>query len=319
MQRAREQERVQWQLHGLNTRTVYGLTCWGVARMPRHLSMAIGHVATWLAYRLLHDTTAALVENLRVVRPDYDERELRALALRTYRSYARDEIDFLRGLRLSKGQLSRWMIDDSGFDRVLAEGRGVLLLAGHLGNWELGGVMLRVFYDYPLTVIGLPETDPAVNDMRRALRASIGVESLEVRQAADTALRIRRLLSENRIVAMLPDRALGRDRVDVDFFDRKVGFLRTPALMAYMTGAPLLPAFVLRQADGRYTAFSSDPIYVPRTGDRDVNVRVAMQAFASALEVQVRKYPHLWYQFYPYWRDSTEDAALPSARSVSGA
>jgi len=303
----RPHDRVQWQLHGLNTKLVYGLTCWGVSRIPRPLSYAIGRVGTWLAYRLLKETTAALVDNLRVVRPDYDELELRTLALRTYRNYARDEIDFIRALRMNRDQLSAWVVEHSGFDEVLAEGRGMLLLAGHLGNCELGGIMLRLFFDYPLTVIGLPETDPAVNEMRKRQRASMGIDSLEVRQAADTALRLRRLLAANRIVAILPDRALGRDRVDVEFFGRQVAFLRTPAVMAYMTGAPLVPAFVLRQADGRYVAHASAPIRVPRTGNRDANVRMAMQSFATALEQQVRKYPHLWYQFYPYWQDGAAE------------
>lgn len=300
----RPDERVRWQLHGLNTKTVYGLTCWGVSHIPRGASYAIGHVGTWLAWRLQKATTAALVENLRVVRPDDDGRALRLLALRTYRNYARDEIDFIRGLRLTREQLARTMVDRSGFDRVLSGGRGLLLVAGHLGNFELGGVMLRLFYDYPLTVIGLPEADPAVNQMRRRLRASVGIDSLEVRQAAVTALRIRRLLSENRIVALLPDRALGRDRVEVEFFGRKVGFLRTPAMIAYMADAPMLPAFVLRQDDGRQLAVADQPIHVSRTGDRDESLRDAMQRFATALEAKVREYPQLWYQFYPYWEGS---------------
>jgi len=204
-------------------------------------------------------------------------------------------------------------VDTSGFDRILAGGRGLLLLAGHLGNYELGGVMLRLFYDYPLSVIGLPETDAAVNDMRRALRASVGIESLEVRQHIDTALRIRRLLAGNRIVALLPDRPLGRDRVDVEFFGRRTGFLRTPALLAYLTGAPMLPAFVIRQPDNRLLALADDPIHVPRTGNRDANVAQAMQRFATALEAQVRKHPDLWYQFYPYWADSTDAANASDA------
>jgi len=186
----------------------------------------------------------------------------------------------------------------------MAGGKGILLVVGHVGNWELGGVMLRTLYDYPLTVIGLPETDPAVNEMRKNLRSAAGIESLEVRQSTDTALRIRRSLSENRIVAMLPDRALGRDRVNVEYFGRQVPFLRTPALMAFMTGAPLLPAFIFRQPDGRYVAFASEPIYVSREGDRDESVRRAMQTFASALEAQVKRYPHLWYQFYPYFEQA---------------
>jgi lauroyl/myristoyl acyltransferase len=68
----------------------------------------------------------------------------------------------------------------------------------------------------------------------------------------------------------------------------------------------MVPSFCLRQPDGRYAGLGLDPIVVPRTGDREANVQAAMQAFATALEGVVRQYPHLWYNFYPYW-DSQDD------------
>jgi lauroyl/myristoyl acyltransferase len=73
-----------------------------------------------------------------------------------------------------------------------------------------------------------------------------------------------------------------------------------------MTGAPMVPSFCLRQSDGRYAGLGLDPIFVPRTGDREANVQAAMQAFARALEGVVRQYPHLWYNFFPYW-DTPDD------------
>jgi KDO2-lipid IV(A) lauroyltransferase len=89
--------------------------------------------------------------------------------------------------------------------------------------------------------------------------------------------------------------------VEVEFFGRRTAFLRTPALMAYLTDVPLVPGFILRQPDGRYAGMASEPIHVRRDGDRDRNVQTAMQTFATRLEAAVSQYPHLWYHFYPYW------------------
>lgn len=315
MRRTPDTEQVRWQLHGLNTGTIFGLTCWGVSHIPRWLSHGLGHTGTWLAFHLMKDATSAMVENLRAVFPERTTGELRALALKTYHSYAKDTIAFIRSLSMRPEELAIRVQDTMAFDRVRQEGKGCLLVAGHVGNWELGGVLLRTVYDYPLAVIGLPETDPDVNRMRRDLRASLGIESLEVRQAADTALRIRRLLAQNHVVAMLADRPLGRDRVEVDFFGRPTGFLQTPALMGYLTGAPLLPSFVMRQEDGRYAAYTGEPIRVSRTGNRDAAVHAAMQTFATVLENEVRKYPHLWYHFYPYWGSAEGAEAERRAQS----
>jgi lauroyl/myristoyl acyltransferase len=313
MRVARQAEQVRWHLHGLNTGTIFGLTHWGVAHIPRHLSYAIGHLGTWLAFHGMKQATTALVDNLRVVLPAMGERDLRALALRTYRSYARETIDFIRSLSMDRRQLAALLSPLSNFHRVRRDGNGVLLLTGHIGNIELGAVILRSFYDYPLAVVVLPERDPSVNERRRRMRDSLGIESLEVRQGIDTALRIRRLLADNQAVALISDRPLGRDRVEVEFFGRRTGFLRTPALIGYLTGAPLVPSFILRQADGRYAGLGLDPIYVVRTGNRDANVQAAMQAFASALENIVRQYPHLWYHFYPYWGEADQQSEINGA------
>lgn len=294
-----------WHLHGWNTAAVVGLARWGLAHFPRWLSDTVSHVGSGLAFHVMRAETAALMANLQVVRPELGWRELRALALRTYRNYAAEQADFFRSLSMSPRELASFLSPDSAFRPTPRDGNGLLVVTGHLGNVELGGILLRVLFDYPLAAVMLPEPDPRVHEMRRQIRAAFGIDSLEVGGGVDTALRIRRLLAEDGVVAVVADRPLGRDRVEVEFFGRATGFLRSPALIGYMTGAPLVPSFILRQPDGRYIGVAGSPIRVPHTGDRNENVRMAMQAFATALEQQVRAYPHLWYQFYPYWSEES--------------
>jgi KDO2-lipid IV(A) lauroyltransferase len=298
---SRSAARVRWHLHGLNTGVIFTLTRLGVTHLPRAVSYGIGRVGTWLAFHLMRRATAALIENFRVVLPTLSERDLRRLALRTYRSYAVEVIDFVRSISTDHRALPSWLSPASAIASARPTGNGVILLTGHLGNIELGGVLIRVVLDRPIAAVLVPEPDPRVNEQRRLMRDSLGIETVEVGQAADTALRIRRLLAENKTVAVIADRPFGRDCVNVEFFGRRTKFLRSPALMGYLSGVPLVPAFILRQPDGRYLGISLEPIRVQRDGDREANVQAAMQAFATALEGVVRQYPHLWYHFYPYW------------------
>ena len=140
-----------------------------------------------------------------------------------------------------------------------AEGRGIILVTGHHGNWEAGAVMMTRFLRLPLTIVAMREANPEVNRIRQRIRDLLGVQTLEVRQSLDTPLQIRRALAQNRFVALLVDRHLGRDRVAVTFLGRQAWFLRTPIVLASLTGAPLVPCFIRRIGRGRFAALPGQP------------------------------------------------------------
>jgi KDO2-lipid IV(A) lauroyltransferase len=302
----------RWHAGALNNGLIFGATYEGVTRLPRWCSYAIGHVGTWLAYHLMRGGTNALVDNFRAVCPGAGERELKQLALKTYRTYARDTIDFIRSLEMERRQFQTLVADDNAhaLGPLLARQRGVLLVGGHFGNWELGGIALRQLRDCAVTVVGRPEPSPAVGALRRRMREKFGIDSIDIGHMLETALFLRRVLASNTVVAMLIDRHYGRDRLDVTFFGRQTPFLRSPALIARMSGAPLLPASMIRQPDGRFVGWFGTPVFVDGSEAGDEPLRRATQAVAAQLEAQIRANPHLWYQFYPYWKSHASEATV---------
>ena len=256
---------------------------------------------------------AAVADNLRAIFPDETERQLQRRALATFRAYARDSIDFLRAVSASKDDASGFfehsVESHALFERLLAEGRGIIVVTGHCGNWEMGSFLMQRTVTAQLTIIAMAEANAGVNRIRNEIRQRLGTQTLEVRQSLDTALQIRRRLGENQMVAMLMDRHLGRDRVAVTLLGRHAWFLRTPALLSYLSGAPLLPCFINRTAPGRFAVHLGNPIRVTRNLPRDEAIQAATQAFADQLGERLQKYPDHWYHFYRYWdaqRDSYE-------------
>jgi lauroyl/myristoyl acyltransferase len=294
-----------WTRHGLNSGLIFGLTCYGVRRLPRQLSYALGDGGTWLAWRFMGATRAAVVDNLRAIFPDESDVELRRRALLTFRAYARDVVDFLRALHAPDDELRsifQFTPEDAKlFDDLLAKGRGIILVSGHYGNWEAGGVFLRRLLDHPLTITVMTEASAKVNQIRRDIRERIGAETIEVRKSLDTALQIRRHLAANRVVAMLMDRHVGRDRVEVDLLGRRASCLRTPVLMGFLTGAPVLPCFIERSCAERFLVTAGEPIVVATDLPRDAAIQRAAQHFADQLDVRIRAHPSYWYHFYSYW------------------
>ena len=76
---------------------------------------------------------------------------------------------------------------------------------------------------------------------------------------------------------------------------------RGPYLLSYVSGAPILPTFIVLADDGRYTPIVSEPIFPVRTGSRDRDVLGLAQKVARVMEEFIRRYPDQWYMFYPYW------------------
>lgn len=259
----------------------------------------------------MRDCRAAVADNLRAVFPDETERQLQRRALATFRAYAFDCVDFLRAIEASDEDASALfehsVESHALFERLLAGGRGIIVVTGHCGNWEMGSLLMKRTVDAHLTIIAMAEANPDVNRIRTRIRARLGAETLEVRQSLDTALQIRRRLDENQMIAMLMDRHLGRDRVAVTLLGRHAWFLRTPALLSYLGGAPLLPCFINRAAPGRFSVHLGRPIHVSRDRPRDEAIQQATQEFADQLGERLRKHPDHWYHFYRYW-DAQRDS-----------
>jgi KDO2-lipid IV(A) lauroyltransferase len=288
-----------------------------VSRLPPSVSYAIGRAGTWLAWRLMRETRAAIADNLRAIFPDESERALERRARTTLASYAGDVIDFLLALKTPDRDLQRLFAytpsDEKLFADLRAQGRGLILVSGHYGNWEAGGVFLRRIVKQRVAIVAMTEANAEVNRLRREIRELIGAETIEVGQSLDTALQIRRRLAENTIVPVLMDRHLGRDRVEVQFLGRRAWFLRTPALMGFMTGAPLLPCFMERAGPGRFEVHAGVQILVDRHRPRDEAIQAAAQGFADQLGARVRAHPEYWYHFYRYWDAQRDAAPAPDA------
>lgn len=309
----------RWHPRGFNNRIIFAATQHGVSRLPTWITYPIARFGTWIAYRLQTTGREAVIDNLRAVCPGAGDAELERLALGTYRSYARDVIDFIRSLSRSPDQLRQMLgrRDTASFDEAIRAGRGVLAVSAHFGNWEIGGVFLRHLTDHALSVVAMREPSEDVTRRRRELRAALGIGTIEVRQSLETGLRIRDHLARNEVVAMLIDRHFGRDRVAVSFFGRRAYFLRTPAVIASWTGAPLVPMVVFRLADGRFAIETGPAIYVEPGNDRNAAIASAAQALAAFFESQIARHPEAWYQFYPFWAtQETVAAAAPSLSSV---
>jgi KDO2-lipid IV(A) lauroyltransferase len=261
---------------------------------------AINVVGNGLAVTFLTRTREEIGDNFRSAL-GVSEDEAYRLARRQFFEYGRHTIDVWR-LR-SQAFVPR--IATFGEDARVLEGcrrggRGFLLVTGHVGNWEMGAVTLRRHELIP-AVVGQPELDPSVREMRQRLRERLGVESIDIGSSMATAFKVRSAVDRGRAVALLVDRAYPEDQVLVPFFGKPTPFLRSPALLARFCGCDILPGFFLRNGDGSYFNVWGEPQQADPALSPDEDAQRIMTRFAADLEGVVRRYPVQWFNFYRFW------------------
>ena len=252
---------------------------------------------------------SAVAANLsRILGAPPRSRAVRRARRSMYRHFAYYWVDLFRFAQLPPEEGRRHVASVEGMERVegaLDEGRGVILLTAHLGNWEMGSVLLGQD-DWPVSVVYVRDKFAEAETFRSRLRTEGRVDEIPLDVGSGWgSLPVLRALRENRIVAMQGDRDFDEQGVPAEFFGRRVRFPRGPFIVSLLTGAPILPTFLTYTPDRCFRARFLPAIRPVRTGDREADLRRAVDAWARVLEEVVAACPDQWYTFYDYWADST--------------
>jgi len=194
------------------------------------------------------------------------------------------------------------------------------MITPHLGNWEAGGVWLA-HQGFALNVVTLPEDDPRTGVFRDAMRKAHGIRSFyyDPRSASlESMIDILHALRRNELVAMLTDRSVPDRQEEVTLFGRPSSIPIGPFLLAWLSGAGVLPSYCVLLPDGTYRIRTEAAIQLDRTLKREESIRNAAREMARRYESYIRAYPDQWYNFYSYWSRENETAATASSDPGAG-
>jgi KDO2-lipid IV(A) lauroyltransferase len=269
-----------------------------------------------------HDIADQIANAFMVLRPKYLEAILgntaRVMGLKPshpmvdrtardmVRQHARAWVDFFYyGQRPPEEALTQFASLEGieHIDAAIAEGRGVILLTAHAGNYELGGLLLRA-RNLKVHAVYKPDRFAAVERLRERLRAQGGVVGLPVDGVGFSTLPLVKLLREGTLVGMQGDRDYSLNGVPMPFFGREVPFPRGPWELAAMTGASIVTSFFYTDEERRFHAHFGEPIRIRGgRGERMAEIEAGMRTYVAELEALIRRHPGQWYCFYPFWDD----------------
>jgi len=176
---------------------------------------------------------------------------------------------------------------------------GVVVLTGHLGNWEIGGAVIAAS-GIPLDVVGKGMSNRRFERQLFGMREALGMRVIEMGDAPRESLRS---LGRGRVLALLPDQSAHRGGIPVPFFGHPASTPRGPALFAARSGAPVWIAFATRDPGPgqRYTA-TFEPLPFEPTGRPDEDAATLMGAYARRLEEAVRASPEQYFWQHRRWK-----------------
>jgi KDO2-lipid IV(A) lauroyltransferase len=181
---------------------------------------------------------------------------------------------------------------------ALAQGQGVVLFSGHLGNWEAGGVRL-IAGDYALRPWARPPPTPRLARKFYELHEQQNARLIPYTEGLRGIIRA---LKENGVVPILPDRFARGRGVSVPFFGHPAHVWQTPALLAARVGCPVLSWQTIRGEDGTFVSEIGPPIPMRFTDDREADLIANTARCMALLEQQVRAKPEQYAWFYALWR-----------------
>jgi len=286
--------------------------------LPRSWALAFARGAGYLGYGLVSRQRTKILENLKFAYGDTKSLvELETIGRRVMGHMLQTAVDSLRFGTLSRDQATSLVeVGDvySFCKDILQEGKGLIIMTAHLGNWELlprvfglqgfrGGVVGRRIYYGPY------------NRWVVSLRSYPGFRTIY----QDEAVRqIHAHLKAGEIVGLLPDQ--DRDSVRgifVDFFGRSAYTSVAPVKFAMASGAPILPTFMVRMPGNRYKILLGNLIR-PRIedGDRAASIRKYTEAWMKDFEEVIRRYPEQWGWMHDRWKTKPEKTAVTELKET---
>lgn len=183
-------------------------------------------------------------------------------------------------------------------DRALAAGRGCIVVIGHLGNWEWGGLAVAMS-GYPLNSLARPIENVFLDRYITRFRTITGQRIIPKYNAIRAMVDV---LKRNGMLVIQVDQDARHAGLIVPFLGRPASTVKSPALLALRHAAPILPVNVWRDGEGVHHVRITEPLAVGTYASTEESVRALTAAMNARLEEFVREHPTQWMWLHARWR-----------------
>jgi KDO2-lipid IV(A) lauroyltransferase len=287
-----------------------------VRRMPDRLAYRQFDLLADVLWRRNGKGVQRMRSNYATVRPELNPAELDALVRAGMRSYLRYWCDSFRLPDRSVADLVHGVrvVGDDPVRAQLASGRSAVMFLGHLGNWDFGGAWSTTQLA-PVTTVAERLKPEELFDEFLAFRERLGMRIIPLTGGSDVFRELVSACRDGALVALLADRDLTHNGIEVDFCGQRARMAVGPAALAVNTGAALHPCIVHYEPQPQGGGYRSvvtfhDAVTPPTSGTSREKIQLMTQACADVLTEAVREHTQDWHMMQRVFsRDLVDDGA----------
>ena len=282
----------------------------GIARslslLPWEAACRIGARLGAMGYAPLGIRREVAERQIAAAFPEKQAAEVRSIARASFAHLGRSAVETALLPKLGSRGILDLVVEVEGWNVVedaVAKRRGVVLVAGHHGNWELLGAYIAA-RGVPIDAVVRRMANPLFDAYLNETRAKLGVTVI---RDEDAVKRVPRSFREGRMVALLSDQGVkGLASTFVPFFGRPAKTPRGAAVFALRFDTPIVFAGAIRRADGKYRIVV-EPVSITQSGDKDRDIDAMIERFSQILEKWVRRFPEQYLWQHRRWRRQPPD------------
>lgn len=269
---------------------------------PIKVSYLIADFLGSIYYLLAKRDRIIVANNLKVIfEQTGNSQNIHQAARMVFVNFARYLVEFFRTSKIDPKFLEKYVRVEGkeNLEEAINLHRGVLLISAHVGNWELGGLILSML-GFKINVVAWTHTSRLINDFFDERRQSKGVAVIplgaKIRKVFDA-------LKRNQCVAFLGDIDYTSPQVGVKvkFFGRDTIMPKGPAAFSLKTKAPIVPAFLMREKNNKFRFILKKQILPNISSNYESDLLELTQKLAQSIETCIAHDPTQWFMLTPRW------------------
>lgn len=270
---------------------------------PLKFIQGIARLKGKLFYYLLPIRRSTARSNLKRAFPDKTEEEINRIVKGCYVNVLTVIAEFFYMQKMAANEMQRFMrfANEELYLEKVKEGKGVIIISGHFGNWELTAFGSNKLTGVKLNVVVKEQTNRKVNEGINRIRTSNGNKMIDMRNSLRAILTA---LKAGEVVAMLGDQSAPKENVKVNFFIKDVPTFEGTARIALKTRANVLFVVSVRQNDGTYLLKFHVIDISKYNGSSEENIKALTQEHVNLLVQYISAFPDQWLWFHKRFKNA---------------